>query len=280
MRIITTVATLHLHLNQLRKQGKSIGFSPTMGALHAGHSSLINEAKARKDYSICSIFVNPTQFNQAADLQNYPRTLSDDVALLESLDNDLLFLPTVRSIYPATLKNIPDYDFGSLTQVLEGVYRPGHFTGVIQVMYRLLHLVQPNHLYMGLKDYQQQAIVRQLIEYVGLPTQLIPCPTIREDDGLAMSSRNKRLDAEQRSKAPLIYQVLQNAKAQTPHATPTDIQTQAKHHLESEGFQVDYFEIVDPKTLLPIFHFSDQPALACVAAWLGDVRLIDNLFLQ
>ncbi|NJL74921.1 MAG: pantoate--beta-alanine ligase [Saprospiraceae bacterium] len=280
MRIITTVATLHLHLNQLRKQGKSIGFSPTMGALHAGHSSLINEAKARKDYSVCSIFVNPTQFNQASDLQNYPRTLSDDVALLESLDNDLLFLPTVRSIYPATLKSIPDYDFGSLTQVLEGVYRPGHFTGVIQVMYRLLYLVQPNHLYMGLKDYQQQAIVRQLIEYAGLPTQLIPCPTVREEDGLAMSSRNKRLDAQQRNKAPLIYQVLQHAKAQTPHAIPTDIQTQAKHRLESEGFKVDYFEIVDSKTLLPITQFSDQSALACVAAWLGDVRLIDNLFLQ
>jgi pantoate--beta-alanine ligase len=280
MLVFSTVKSLKAHLSEIRKEGQSIGFSPTMGALHEGHASLIKEAKANKDYSVCSIFVNPTQFNRPSDLKNYPRTLATDIDFLTSIGNDVLFVPSISSIYPARLKKIPDYDFGHLTQVLEGTYRHGHFAGVIQVMHRLLHLIRPDRVYMGLKDYQQQAIIQKLLAFTTLKTELVPCPTIREKDGLAMSSRNKLLSETQRAQAAAIFATLQFAKNNISQYSPAQIQSKAKQQLEHHGFKVDYFEIIDPKTLLPLKQLSNQPALACVAAWLDNVRLIDNLLLQ
>ncbi len=195
-------------LNQETASGKSIGFVPTMGALHAGHISLITISKKETDITVCSIFVNPTQFNDPKDFQKYPITLEKDIALLEAAGVDILFLPGVSELYPTGTANLEHYDLGQLENLLEGKYRPGHFQGVCQVMYRLLHLVRPDHLFMGQKDYQQCMVVQRLLTLLGLPIQLHRCPIIREADGLAMSSRNQRLSPAQRANATAIYRAL------------------------------------------------------------------------
>ncbi|MEM1326695.1 MAG: pantoate--beta-alanine ligase [Bacteroidota bacterium] len=277
MQILTTLPDLQHWQTQNRAQ--SIGFVPTMGALHEGHLSLVEASSAKDDATIVSIFVNPTQFNDKSDLEKYPRTLEADLAMLDTKNVDAVFAPPEDVIYPSEGFKVPDFELTDLTNVLEGAYRPGHFDGVVQVVYRLLDLVRPDRLYMGLKDYQQQAIIAAMLRQSDFAIQLIPVSIVREEDGLAMSSRNRRLTPEQRLIAPTIYQTLQQAQADwIAQFLPTSIQAKAISTLEQAGFQVDYFEIVEATTLESVELFDESvDAIACVAAYIGDIRLIDNL---
>lgn len=281
MRLISTVAELQKIIQAQKTAGKIIGFVPTMGALHRGHLSLLEAAKERSSYTICSIFVNPTQFNDPKDLTKYPRTPEADHAALEAGGCDVLFLPTTKEVYPDKEPEIPPVDLGHLDQVLEGAFRPGHFAGVVQVVGRLLDITMADQLFMGQKDYQQFAIIQAMIELQNRPVELIMGPTVRENDGLAMSSRNVRLTPANREKAPIIYQLLQQAKANLGRKSIATIEAQQQQTLKKMGFQPEYFSIVDAKTLLAIEQLEpDQKVVACVAVWAGDVRLIDNLMLQ
>lgn len=264
-------------LSQKREQ-RSVGFVPTMGALHAGHLSLLALARAQTDLNICSIFVNPTQFNEATDLDKYPRTPQQDQELLAAAGCDILFMPSEAEIYPAGYDQRPPIELGRLDQVLEGAFRPGHFAGVVQVVSRLLDITQPDQLFMGQKDYQQLAIIRYMIEQQQRPVALVMGPTVREADGLAMSSRNVLLSSTFRPRAALLYDCLQTAKGQLgqlPHAT---IEAQAMTRLAAAGFRPEYFAIVHAVSLEPTTD-PQAPLVACVAAWAENVRLIDNLLL-
>jgi pantoate--beta-alanine ligase len=308
-----------------RSQGKSIGFVPTMGALHAGHISLIDISKKSTGITVCSIFVNPTQFNDPKDFQKYPITIEKDIYLLEKAGTDVLFLPEVDDLYPGGTANLEKYELGKLETLLEGKYRPGHFQGVCQVMRRLLDIVVPDDLFMGQKDYQQCMVVRRLLELRKYSTRLHPCPIVRETDGLAMSSRNMRLTATERAKAPAIYRALsliQEAWENVVVARSGDggpdagsgsqkevlegLLLQARAILEEKGFRVDYVEVADAVTLEPIGVEEErsgsrsaggealgetgdgsrseagdgQKAVALVAAFLGEIRLIDNRLLR
>ncbi|HVU97813.1 MAG TPA: pantoate--beta-alanine ligase [Puia sp.] len=272
-------ADLAMHLEKQRKAGRSIGFVPTMGALHEGHISLIAISKRSTDLTVCSIFVNPTQFNDPKDFQKYPITLEKDIPMLEKAGVDVLFLPEVAEMYPHGTRGLETYDLGPLETLLEGKFRPGHFQGVCQVMRRLLEKVHPDQLFMGSKDYQQCMVVRRLLTIMGLPTTLHCCPIIREADGLAMSSRNLRLTPEQRANATAIYRALMQIKTGfTSGPVPTLIEN-AIRILESAGFRVDYVSIADANTLEPIPGPSPSGAIALIAAFQGDVRLIDNMIL-
>ena len=276
MLLFKTVASLKKHLSSIREKGQSIGFVPTMGALHRGHLSLVSAATEHTDVSVCCIFVNPTQFNQAADLDNYPRTTSPDIEKLVMGKCDILFLPSVKEIYP----NAPvplEIDFGHLAQPMEGAHRPGHFAGMAQVVKRLLDIVRPEKLFMGQKDYQQAAIVSNMISQLDLPVELHVCPIVREADGLAMSSRNLRLTKAQRRLAPLISRTLDFAKASLSSMSPKEIEKEAMKRLSVNGMEPEYFEIVDGETLEPVEDFSNKKlVVACTAANLGEIRLIDN----
>src|ERR1700761_1849351 len=212
MLIFKHKADLLPWLREQKTAGRRIGFEPTMGALHNGHISLINISKGTVDLTVCSIFVNPTQFNDPKDFQKYPITIEQDLLLLEKAGADALFLPPVTELYPNGTTGLEHYDLGPLETVLEGEFRPGHFQGVAQVMQRLLDIVRPDHLFMGSKDYQQCMVVQRLLEIMGLPAVLHRCPIVREPDGLAMSSRNVRLTAEERVRALAIYQSLRIIK--------------------------------------------------------------------
>jgi pantoate--beta-alanine ligase len=270
-------------LDQQRHSRELIGFVPTMGALHAGHISLIAISKKSTDLTICSIFVNPTQFNDPKDFQKYPITLEKDIALLEQTGTDVLFLPEVQQLYPSGTTGLEHYDLGPLETLLEGKYRQGHFQGVCQVMRRLLDLVRPDDLFMGQKDYQQCMVIQRLLELRGMHTRLHRCPILREADGLAMSSRNMRLTPEQREKATAIYKALQSIRTDWATGLPVHklIET-ATHLLESSAFRVDYVSIADPTTLEPLDSRTSSPpaAVALIAAFLGEVRLIDNMALE
>jgi len=258
-----------------------------MGALHAGHISLIDISKKHTKVTVCSIFVNPTQFNDPKDFQKYPITIENDILLLEQAGVDVLYLPEVSDIYPDGTKDLEKYDLGSLESLLEGAFRPGHFQGVCQVMRRLLEAVRPDQLYMGQKDYQQCMVVHRLLEIIGLPTRLVPCPIIREKDGLAMSSRNMRLSEDQRRTATTIYQVLTGIKEGWQKGEkPAGLIKAAISLLEDKGFRVDYVSIADPMTLEPVSGSASAPsgqsrpsAVALIAAFLGEIRLIDNMTL-
>jgi pantoate--beta-alanine ligase len=266
-------------LDKQRSDGRSIGFVPSMGALHAGHISLIDISKKSAEITVCSIFVNPTQFNDPKDFQKYPITIENDILLLEQAGTDVLYLPEVPDIYPDGTKSLEKYDLGSLESLLEGAFRPGHFQGVCQVMCRLLEAVRPDRLFMGQKDYQQCMVVHRLLEIMGLPTRLVPCPIVREKDGLAMSSRNRRLSPEQRQTATTIYQALIGIKEGWQQGkSPGNLIDTATSLLESKGFRVDYVSIADPLTLEPVSH-AGASAVALIAAFLGEVRLIDNMTL-
>ncbi len=270
---------IQAYLASVRWQNRTIGFIPTMGALHQGHLAIIRQAAQAGDHTVCSIFVNPTQFNDVRDLEKYPRTPEKDIALLSSVGCDTLFIPAVEEIYPPNEISHPTFEFGHLAEVMEGAFRPGHFAGVAQVVNRLLELVQPDRLYMGQKDFQQVAIVQSMLQQLKSPVQLVVSPTVREADGLAMSSRNMRLTPEFRQKAPAIYQTLSFAKnaAEYGHA-PQAIQQQALAHLTNAGLKPEYFEIVNSETLLPVERFNEaKKIVACTAVWAGDVRLIDNI---
>jgi pantoate--beta-alanine ligase len=269
-------------LDQQRISGKSIGFVPTLGALHAGHISLIAISKKTAGMTVCSIFVNPTQFNDPKDFQKYPITLEKDIALLEQAGTDVLFLPEVEEVYPEGTSGLEHYDLGRIETLLEGQYRPGHFQGVCQVMRRLLDVVRPDDLFMGQKDYQQCMVLLRLLELRGMPTRLHRCPILREPDGLAMSSRNMRLTPDQRQKATAIYKAIQSIRDGWGSAEPISaLITAATGLLETAGFRVDYVSIADATTLEPLH--SRMPAkpgsVALIAAFLGEVRLIDNMVL-
>lgn len=279
MFVFQTHHELQQYLNARRQRGESIGFAPTMGALHAGHLDLIRHSKARHACTVCSIFVNPTQFNDPRDLEKYPRTPEKDLALLESVGTEVIFMPTVEEIYPPELDTRLNLDLGQLDKVMEGAFRPGHFQGMAQVVKRLLDIVQPDGLYMGQKDFQQFSIVGHMIRVLQLPVELVMVPTVREVDGLAMSSRNVRLSPGQRAVAPLIYQSLSWAKTQLGKTPVPDIEREAMNRLRAvPEFRPEYFQIVDGRTLMPVIDPSMHSwIVACVASWVGEVRLIDNL---
>jgi pantoate--beta-alanine ligase len=274
-----------LHLNSFvannKKTRTKIGFVPTMGALHNGHISLVETSKKNDQLTICSIFVNPTQFNNAADFEKYPTTIEKDVDMLEKAGCDVLFLPSVDEIYPNGTENTLHYKLGFIETVLDGKYRPGHFQGVCKVVHRLLDIVQPTTMYLGQKDYQQCMVIKKLIEIIQCPTQLVFCPTLREPDGLAMSSRNMRLTLEERSKAVRISEVLLFIKQEVKQGYLQDLKQRCTNYLSAEGYKVDYVEIANANTLELLENWDRKTKLvALVAAFLNEVRLIDNMIVS
>jgi pantoate--beta-alanine ligase len=280
MIIFKTAADLSVHLQTTKQNGKSIGFVPTMGALHPGHLSLIQRSKQTTDLSVCSIFVNPTQFNNPDDFKHYPVTIEKDIELLVKINCDILFLPAVNEIYPAGHQQ-KNYELGSIETILEGAYRPGHFQGVCEVVNRLLEIVAPDHLFMGQKDYQQCIVIAQLLSILEKEKEieLHIEPTLREMDGLAMSSRNLRLSPENREKAVAVWRSLAAIKAVYPGPSIQSITSQTTNELNNAGFRVDYVEIRSAEDLEPITS-NQQKAVALIAAGIGPVRLIDNLLLN
>ncbi|MBH8560242.1 pantoate--beta-alanine ligase [Hymenobacter negativus] len=278
MQILTTAAGLQAYTEQARQAGKRLGLVPTMGALHAGHIQLVQAARAECNEVIATIFVNPTQFNNADDFRLYPRVPEADAALLEPAGCTALFVPSVEEMYP--LPAVLRFDFGALEQVMEGAHRPGHFNGVATVVSKLFHLARPHRAYFGQKDWQQVAVVRQLVADLSFDLEIVACPTIREADGLAMSSRNRRLDAPARAVAPLLYQVLSAAAVQVRQGVrPAQVQAEALATLAQEpAITPEYVEIADAQTLQPLAEYVPGRAVVlCLAAHLGGVRLIDNV---
>ena len=264
-----------------RVANKTIGFVPTMGALHEGHIQLIRRAVSENDICVCSIFVNPIQFNNKEDLEKYPRNLEADCDKLQKAGCQMVFIPEVSEMYPEP--DLTQFNFGLLDKILEGEFRPGHFNGVAIVVKKLFEIVQPNFAYFGEKDFQQLAIINRLVEMENIPVKIIPCPTIREKDGLAMSSRNMRLTEEERAIAPQIYQNLVSIKKSFNHKNASYLIQKAIQNLNKlEGMKVEYLAIVNSKTLLPFeeqnTHKKDSVAL--IATFLGKVRLIDNIKLD
>ena len=263
-------------VNYKKTSGK-IGFIPTMGALHKGHISLIEASKKTDTLTICSIFVNPTQFNNTADFEKYPVTIEKDIDFLEKAGCNVLFLPSVEEIYPEDSSTTLPYELGFIETVLDGKYRPGHFQGVCNVVQRLLDIVQPNTIYLGQKDYQQCIIIKKLTELIQSPTQIIICPTLRESDGLAMSSRNMRLTSVERIKAVRISEVLLFIKQEIKPGNLQDLKQRCINYLTNEGYNVDYVEIADATNLILLQNWDGKTKLvALVAAFLNEVRLIDN----
>jgi len=290
----TKKAALQQHLAKLKADGAVITFVPTLGALHQGHLSLIQQAQQLGNVVVCSIFVNPTQFNDLSDLQNYPRTFNADCQLLEKAGCDIVFMPEVSEIYSLEelelkKQNIEDkswaigkeVDFGLLDKVMEGAHRPGHFNGVAQVVSKLFRIVAPDKAYFGQKDFQQLAIIRSMVKQLAMPIEIIACPIIRETNGLAMSSRNERLTAEERNAASLISATLFKIKELQSIKTVLELKEFADAQIKTEArIHLEYFEISDSETLQPIIDFKQaQSAVACVALKLGSVRLIDNIIL-
>lgn len=281
MLLFKKVIDLKTFLNRQRNGKAHIGFVPTMGALHEGHLSLIQQAREETQTVVCSIFVNPTQFNEQKDLDTYPRTPHIDIQLLSKVGCDVIFMPAVDEVYPQDLDTGINLDFQSLDKVMEGAFRPGHFEGVAQVVKRLLDIVEPDRLYMGQKDFQQLTIIGHMIRQLELPVELVSCPIKREDNGLAMSSRNVRLSADLRQRAAVIHQTLLQAKSWIREMNIAEVENRALKTLSIPGFRPEYFKVVDPHTLMEVRQAeNDQPLIACTAVWAGDVRLIDNMFLQ
>lgn len=278
MVICKTAAHLQTFLENRRDTASPIGFVPTMGALHDGHISLIINAKKSSNLVASSIFVNPTQFNDPADFEKYPQTLTQDIDLLTRAGCDVLFLPSVTEMYPEGVAGGPQYDLGFIETVYDGYYRPGHFQGVCRVVEKLLRVVTPDNLYLGQKDYQQCMVITKMCELTQLPVQIIICPTQRESDGLAMSSRNLRLNPEARQTAPNLHRIMQETASQLQPGDLHRITDAAKKELTQLGFKPDYFEFADAATLTPITNWNGtNPLVLLAAAFLDDVRLIDNL---
>jgi pantoate--beta-alanine ligase len=280
MIIFRERAELSAYLSALRLQQQSIGFVPTMGALHEGHLSLLQAAARQCDTVICSIFVNPTQFNDKKDFEKYPVRTPEDIEKLLTTATDILFLPSVEEVYEHGATRLPAYDFGPLEHVLEGAFRPGHFQGVGQVMHQLLDIIQPDLLFMGQKDYQQILIINKLIEILAIKTKMVPCPVVRDPDGLAMSSRNVRLSDKAREKAPAIYQTLLFVKDNLHRKSFRELTEKATHQLQQHGFEVDYVAIADGRNLQLLQKPVAGPMVCLIAAWLEGVRLIDNILLN
>jgi pantoate--beta-alanine ligase len=279
--VITKASEMTAWSAQQKNQGLTIGFVPTMGALHDGHISLVNKAKKVNDKVVVSIFVNPTQFNDKKDLEKYPRTLDKDIELLTPQEVDVVFAPDTNEIYPKGDTESANIDLGGLDAYMEGAFRPGHFKGVAQVVKRLLDIVMPNHLYMGQKDFQQFSIIQYMLLSLKINTQLVVCPILREPNGLAMSSRNERLSPATRDAASIIYKVLKSAKRLMLSKSPDQIIEVAMKKLKMPPIEPEYFSIVDGNLLTPVSDFnSSDYVVACVAVWADGVRLIDNLILK
>jgi pantoate--beta-alanine ligase len=282
MVIFKQISEVKSHLKALKRQGKTVGFVPTMGALHDGHISLIKACKKGADVSICSIFINPTQFNEQKDFTNYPVTTDQDIKKLENAGCNILFIPSVKEMYPEGLLNKSKLKFGFLAETLEGEFRPGHFDGMVQVMEKLLNIVAPDKLYMGQKDYQQQLLVKELIKKKKFKTELVMCPTTREKDGLAMSSRNTRLDKPSRKLAIEISKTLKGVKAAVHHpkSSLSQVQEWGYNRLSKiKGIEPEYFEIRNALTLKPA-KTKTEKLVALTATKIGGVRLIDNMLLN
>ena len=266
-----------------RADQNKIGFVPTMGALHEGHISLVSAARKDNQIVVCSIFVNPTQFNDPEDFKKYPVTIEKDILMFEKAGCDVLFIPSIHDIYPKGTENLMHYELGFLETVLEGKFRPGHFQGVCQVVHRLLQIVMPGNLYLGQKDYQQCMVVKRLIKLIGLKDKIKIniCPTLRENDGLAMSSRNMRLSAEERQRATTIFSVLRYIKENIDKGNVQSFKEDARQMLLQKRFRIDYVEIADAYTLELIEDWDrKQKIVALIAAFQGEVRLIDNMELN
>lgn len=275
MEVYTRIADLKSTLSHHRINGRTVGFVPTMGALHEGHLSLVNAAQMLCDVVVVSIFVNPIQFNNPEDLEKYPRTLRADLEKLQAIDCDMVFVPSVEEMYPEPVTET--YDFGELEAVMEGPRRPGHFAGVAAVVRRLFEIVEPNKAFFGEKDFQQLAIIRQLVKQLPMNIDIIGCPVVRAKDGLALSSRNMRLSDRGRRIAPQIYATLQNAIPRSHCKSVDEVKRYVIGSLECmQVFDIEYFEIVNDTTLQPIADWSEaQGIVGCIAAWLDGVRLID-----
>jgi pantoate--beta-alanine ligase len=278
MIILKTVAAMQHCIAQKKLEGKRIGFVPTMGALHQGHLTLINSAKAAPSFVVSSIFVNPTQFNDPKDFEKYPTTVEKDIYALEKTGCDVLFLPSVAEMYPNGTKSKISYQLGLLDTVLDAAHRPGHFQGVCQVVHRLLEIVQPHQLFVGQKDYQQCQVLKKLIQITESETAIIICPTEREKSGLAMSSRNMRLSDADKVKAAAIFETLQSINNSITEGDIEALKVMGKNTLTEKGFIVDYVEIANADTLKLINIWDGTtPMVILVAAFLNGVRLIDNL---
>ncbi len=277
MKTFSSIKETISFLEQKKIAGRSIGFVPTMGALHEGHLALMRQAKKENDLLVVSIFVNPVQFNNTDDLKKYPRTPEADTKKLESVHCDVLFAPDVKEMYPEEVT--VQYDFGGLDKVMEGVFRPGHFNGVAVVVKKLFDIIRPDRAYFGEKDFQQLTLIKKLTAEEKVPVEIVPCPIVREPDGLAMSSRNRLLSSEERKVAPFIYKTLQEAKLRRNHICANPLRQMIINIFESnEQFRLEYFDIVNDETLQPISVWNDKiGTVACVAVWLGRVRLIDNI---
>jgi pantoate--beta-alanine ligase len=280
MIVFKKITELTAFLNQKKNAGNTIGFVPTMGALHQGHISLILNSKQQNQVTVCSIFVNPTQFNESKDFEKYPITLEKDIDTLEKSGCDILFLPVINEIYPTGLINRPHYELGYLETVLEGKYRPGHFQGVCQIVHLLLNIVQPHNLYLGQKDYQQCMVIKKLVELIKLKITVVICATLRENDRLAMSSRNMRLNEQERKLAVKISEVLFLIKKEIKPGNIRDLKERGIEYLSAGKFKVDYLEIATADTLEILETWDGkQPVVALVAAYLNEIRLIDNMLL-
>lgn len=277
MITLYTIKDLQKAVSTSKNEEKTIGFVPTMGALHQGHISLVKKCCEQNDVCIVSIFVNPTQFNNPTDLEKYPRTIEEDTKVLKETGADIVFVPSVQEIYPE-----PDnrqFDFGLLDKVMEGKFRPGHFNGVAQVVSRLFDIVKPDRAYFGEKDFQQLAIIRQMVRQLNIPVEIVPMPIRREDSGLAMSSRNQHLTGDQKTEAVNIYRILSDSKALYNQKTVDEVRIWVVESINKIPFlEVEYFEIVDGNTLQQIVDWKDTDyAVGCITVFCGEVRLIDNI---
>ena len=277
MLTVNTVKELKSAVKSAREAGKSIGLVPTMGALHEGHKSLVDRCRKENDVVVVSVFVNPTQFNNKEDLRTYPRTEEADKALLEAAGCDVVFMPSVEEVYPDPDTRV--FNLGPVAEVMEGPMRPGHFNGVAQIVSKLFMMVEPDRAYFGEKDFQQIAVIREMVRQEGFKLEIVPCPIVREADGLAKSSRNVRLTPENRAVAPNIYRLLSEsldfAKSHTVEETIKFVTTGINAY---DAMEVEYYQIVDGITMQPISAWTDtRYAVGCITVYCGDVRLIDNI---
>ena len=277
MKTVSSIQELKAYLAAERQDNKQVGFVPTMGALHAGHLSLVKRCREENDVCVVSVFVNPTQFNDKHDLETYPRTLDKDCELLETAGCDYVFAPSVEEMYPE-----PDtrtFDFGTVSAVMEGARRPGHFNGVAQIVSKLFYAVEPNRAYFGEKDFQQIAVIRAMVKQLQIPVEIVACPIVREADGLALSSRNVRLTPEQRQKAPLIARTLKESVTFAAGKSVQEVIDYVVNRINAEpDMRVEYFEIVDGNTMEAIGQWTDTTyPVGCITVYCGEVRLIDNI---
>lgn len=277
MKIVSSIKDLKNFLALEREKGKKVGLVPTMGALHAGHISLVKRCVAENDICVVSDFVNPTQFNDKHDLETYPRTLDADCALLEPVGCDYVFAPSVAEMYPEPDTRV--FNLGPVAEVMEGPRRPGHFNGVAQVVSKLFYIVEPDNAYFGEKDFQQIAVIREMVRQLNLPVHIVDCPIQREADGLALSSRNTRLTPEQRQKAPVIARTLKESTTFVPAKRVQEVIDYVVNTINQvPEMEVEYFEIVDGNTMQPIQNWSDTTyPVGCITVYCGEVRLIDNI---